>query len=305
MQQCKSRLLCSPPNAVFGDDPGPAGFPHRLKSRVSGSDFREFVSALDDMTVKVTNNNVNGLLQLSEEFRFRDLAAQLSQFRSSKDFKKEAEAQMTEINYSGALFADQFMFTSENVIFERNAGQAIALSPAVCEQLTVDACARAFALNDVRAFDSVRCLLSGDAISIKESRNGLGQHLCSPGLELALAGTDRFDLDSIDLSVFSVEALDEVLGRASFAIDSEDAFLSLGDESRRLLSRIESRFLNATDFAVLAEHFVLPHERVCCRILDRLLPPPPPPPPSGWTSAIVPDFPKLFEDFKRKHFTLL
>jgi hypothetical protein len=29
------------------------------------------------------------------------------------------------------------------------------------------------------------------------------------------------------------------------------------------------------------------------------------PPPSGWDSAIVPDFPKLFEDFKAKEFTLL
>jgi hypothetical protein len=29
------------------------------------------------------------------------------------------------------------------------------------------------------------------------------------------------------------------------------------------------------------------------------------PPPSGWNCAIVADFPKLFEDFKRKQFTLL
>jgi hypothetical protein len=29
------------------------------------------------------------------------------------------------------------------------------------------------------------------------------------------------------------------------------------------------------------------------------------PPPSGWNSAIVPDFPKLFEDFKKKQYTLL
>jgi hypothetical protein len=30
-----------------------------------------------------------------------------------------------------------------------------------------------------------------------------------------------------------------------------------------------------------------------------------PPPPSPWASAIVPDFPKLFEDFKNKQFILL
>jgi hypothetical protein len=35
-------------------------------------------------------------------------------------------------------------------------------------------------------------------------------------------------------------------------------------------------------------------------ISDRLIPPP-----SGWDSAIVPDFPDIFEEFKRKKFTLL
>jgi hypothetical protein len=107
---------------LFGDDPGLAAFPYHLKSQVSVSDFREFVSALEGMTVKVTNNNFKGLLQLCEEFRFGDLKAQLSQFGVSENFKKNAEAPsavpMTEINHSGTLFADQFMFTSENVVFE-------------------------------------------------------------------------------------------------------------------------------------------------------------------------------------------
>jgi hypothetical protein len=198
---------------LFVDDPGLAAFPYHLKSRVSVSDFREFVSALEGTTVKVTNNNIKGLLQLSDEFRFRDLITRLSQFRSSEVFKKDPEPQitipMTEVNHSGALFADQFKFTSGNAIFECSVGQAVALSPAVREQLSVDACARTFALNDVRAFDSVRCLLSGDAVSMEPSLNGLGRQLSSPGLELRLTGADRFDLDSVDLSVFSVEALDE------------------------------------------------------------------------------------------------
>jgi hypothetical protein len=223
-----------------------------LKSRVCVSDFREFVLALENTTVKVTNNNTKGLSQLCEEFCFRDLAAQLSEFRTSEDFKKDTEAQiaipMTKINHSGTLFADTFMFTSENVIVESSVGQAIALSLAVHEQHSVDACARTFALNDVRAFDSVQCLLSGDAVSIKRPRNGLGRQFCSPGLELMLTGTDRFDLDSVDLSVFLVEALDEVLGLASFSISREDAhlarFLSLCDEDRPLLSRIRIRFLS-------------------------------------------------------------
>jgi hypothetical protein len=107
--------------------------------------FREFVSALEGTMVKVTNNNFSALSQLCEEFHFRDLAAPLSQFRPSEDFKEDTEAQiavpMTEINDSGTLFADGFKFTSDNAIFECSVGQAMTRSLAVREQLSVDACA--------------------------------------------------------------------------------------------------------------------------------------------------------------------
>jgi hypothetical protein len=170
----------------------------------------------------------------------------------------------------------------------------------VREQLSVDACARTFALYDLNAVDSVRCLLSDDAVSIERSGNGLGRQFCSPGLELALTWTDRFDLDSVDLSVFSVEALDEVLGLVSFSITREDALLerllSLRDEYPPLLNRIEIRFLTSSRLAILAEHFVFPLECLCCSILHRLLDLFPP---SDWSSAIVPGFSKLFEDFKK------
>jgi hypothetical protein len=68
-------------------------------------------------------------------------------------------------------------------------------------------------------------------------------------------GTDRFDLDSVDLSVVSVEALDKVLGP--------------------LLRRIEIQFLSATGLAILDEHFAFPPDCVCCGILHRRLHPPP------------------------------
>jgi hypothetical protein len=54
------------------------------------SDFRELVSALEGLTVKVANNNIKGLWQLCEEFRFRDLAGQLSQFRESSNCTGDA-----------------------------------------------------------------------------------------------------------------------------------------------------------------------------------------------------------------------
>jgi hypothetical protein len=55
---------------LFSDDRVLVALPYHLKSRVSVSDFREFVSALEGRIVKVTHNNFKGLLQPSEEFRF-------------------------------------------------------------------------------------------------------------------------------------------------------------------------------------------------------------------------------------------
>jgi hypothetical protein len=80
-----ARLLISKCD-LFCDDRRLTALPYHLKSRVSVSDFREFVPALEGTTVKVTNNNVNGLFQLWEDFHFRDLAAQLSQSRESGNF---------------------------------------------------------------------------------------------------------------------------------------------------------------------------------------------------------------------------
>jgi hypothetical protein len=131
----------------------------------------------------------------------------------------------------------------------------------------------------------------------------VGRQLSSPFLELGLTWTDRFDLDSVDLSVFSVEALDEVLGLASLSVASEDdllkRLLNLDDEYRPLLRRIAIVFLSAAGLAILVEHLAFPPEYVFSGILDQLIRL------SGLNSAIVRDFPKLFEDFKDKQFSLL
>jgi hypothetical protein len=66
--------------------------PYTVKSQVSLTDFRAFLSALDNSTLRITNGNFRGLSLLCEEFAARPLSAQLSQFRSSADFKDEATA---------------------------------------------------------------------------------------------------------------------------------------------------------------------------------------------------------------------
>jgi hypothetical protein len=52
---------------LFRGDPTLAAFPYHLKSEVSLSDFREFVSALSGITVKVRNNEVKALSQLCQK----------------------------------------------------------------------------------------------------------------------------------------------------------------------------------------------------------------------------------------------
>jgi hypothetical protein len=200
--------------------------------------------------VPITKDNFGGLSRLCEEFHFGELAARLSQFRGSEDFKADGTSegetdriliQFPAIKHVDALFDGRYKFAADGAMFECNVAQAIALSSAVAEQLSVDVCARTFTLKDVAAVDSVQCLLAGGAVSIVRSQADLGRQLGSLGLELKLAEADRIDFTSFDLPMLSAEALDVILVGESFSIASEDALLeqlwSLGDEYRPLLSR--------------------------------------------------------------------
>jgi hypothetical protein len=141
--------------------------------------------------------------------------------------------------------------------------QAVALSPAVREQLSADACAHSFALSGTGVLNSLRCVLSGDTVS---DGRLLGRQLCNPVLELLYHGAplDRLDLNLIKRSALSIEALDAVLAGGSFSVKSEDellkTLLSLGKEYRPLLRWVEMRFLSVSGLAALAEHLGSPAE---------------------------------------------
>jgi hypothetical protein len=121
-----------------------------VRSHVSQSDFGTFVSALEGASVPLTKDNMGGLSRLCEEFQFGELAERLSQFRESDDFKEDVAItgendriliQFPEIKHLDGLFDDAFKFTADGAMFECNVAQATALSSAVSEQLSVDACA--------------------------------------------------------------------------------------------------------------------------------------------------------------------
>jgi hypothetical protein len=84
---------------TFADNLSLTSFSYALKSHVSLMVFREFVSALGGRFVTITNDNFRGLSELCDEFRFRELAVALAQFRDSDNFKegetvKDSEARM-------------------------------------------------------------------------------------------------------------------------------------------------------------------------------------------------------------------
>jgi hypothetical protein len=67
--------------------------PYRVQSLVSLSIFREFISALEGNAITITGTHFTDIHRLYEEFCFSELAAELSEFHSSMDFKEgEAKA---------------------------------------------------------------------------------------------------------------------------------------------------------------------------------------------------------------------
>jgi hypothetical protein len=62
---------------------------YTVRSQVSLSDFRIFVSALEGASVSITKDNLGGLSRLCEEFNFVKLGRRLSHFRESDGFTKD------------------------------------------------------------------------------------------------------------------------------------------------------------------------------------------------------------------------
>jgi hypothetical protein len=73
---------------LFQNNPTLLVSPYRVQSLVSLSIFREFLSALEGNAINITDTNFPELQRLCDEFGFSELAAKLSEFRPSMDFKK-------------------------------------------------------------------------------------------------------------------------------------------------------------------------------------------------------------------------
>jgi hypothetical protein len=105
--------------------------------------------------------------------------------------------------------------------------EAVSVSVAVREQLSVDARACTFPLSNVGLFDSLRYIVSDSAVSDGRSQSTLERQLCNPVLELqsVRSETDRFYLNLIDLSSRSMYVVDGILAESLSSIESEEDLL--------------------------------------------------------------------------------
>jgi hypothetical protein len=78
--------------SLFQNTPTLLVSPYRIQSSVSLSIFQEFLSALEGNPINITDTNFTELDRLCKEFGFSELAAKLSEFRPSMNFKETEDA---------------------------------------------------------------------------------------------------------------------------------------------------------------------------------------------------------------------
>jgi hypothetical protein len=155
-----------------------------------------------------------------------------------------------------AIPLNDFTFTINNKVFPTSTVEAVLLSPAVGEQLQVDACGRGFDICasgiDSADFSSLHSLLSEKEVIFQQlhqkSLIPLSRQLFNVGCERLFYGLwgDSFTVDAAvtlssafathsrvslhsvsDVSLLSVDELDSLLSSPSFIVDSEDGLLQI------------------------------------------------------------------------------
>jgi hypothetical protein len=71
---------------LFSDDAAVRATPYAIRSAVPLALFQDFLKALNNQTIGITNKNVAGLSLLCTEFGFGAFTAKFSKFRASRAF---------------------------------------------------------------------------------------------------------------------------------------------------------------------------------------------------------------------------
>jgi hypothetical protein len=208
----------------FFNDPALLAAPYAVRSSVPLPAFRDFVAALNQETFELTNENVGGLALLCAEFGFRAFTAKISEFSRGQESSAEDPLGAFAI-LRGVLSGDAFTFIADGREIESGLAEAAALSRLAREQLSVDACARKFAVTGGAvgaAFARLWRILSDGRISADESLALVERLLGNPVVERLSV---RAPLKADDLSGLSLNAVDGLLPGAGFCVESEDALL--------------------------------------------------------------------------------
>jgi hypothetical protein len=160
-------------------------------------------------------------------------------------------------SFQTTFSSDQYTFVINDQLLTSNLVEAIALSPAVSDQLLVDCCARQFVISDdeidAQDFLSLQTFLSGQPTHISRLRLKsllrLCQLLCNPNLEQFFFLLLSFSLPDSDLraslsmvvspqlpidlrfvshlSLLSFDAIDSLLSGSLFELLSPEALLTV------------------------------------------------------------------------------
>jgi predicted RNase H-like nuclease (RuvC/YqgF family) len=298
--QVPGKLLVSKCD-LFLDDPGLAAFPYHLKSHVSLSDFREFVSGLEGTTVKVTNSNVNGLWQLCQEFRFQELAGQVSHIRESGDFgaitallsalQERMQQRDEEI---GALQTE----LSQQLRVQESLEQRIRTEAESANRRANEVDKHvAEVRSDVEPLRTALMKVTAFAEGTQKKSESTAAHLgrvmqleaAVSTLRTATVDGIRSEVEPLRTALMKVTALAEGTQKKA---ESTAAHLGRVVQLETEVSTLRTAIVDGIRSEVEPLRTPLTEVRELAE-------------PSGWNPAIVRDFPKLFEDFKKKQFTLL
>jgi hypothetical protein len=78
---------------LFASNPTLAASPYRVRSPVPLCVFRQFLEAIEDKAVEVTNEHISSISQLCAEFGFHSFSSRLSAFRDSSACTDSADAE--------------------------------------------------------------------------------------------------------------------------------------------------------------------------------------------------------------------
>jgi hypothetical protein len=280
----------------FADDARLAALPYHLKSRVSLSDLREFVSALEGTAVKVTNNNFKGLLQLCAEFHFRDLYVQLSEFQASAGFREHA-AVLSAIK--------ERVLSIEEEMHHRKREIASLPRELLRLQEWFEQRIRAEAELASRRANEVEMHVCEVRREVEVIRNGLREvRVLAERAQMKAASTEaRF---TTELSALRTAIVGEIRSQGEAFRNALNGVRVFAEQAQKSAASTEGQFWRLArleaDILALQAMPVVPIARAPAPASApfSVLPPA-----FGWHSAIVPGFPKLFEEFRTKAFTLL